>query len=58
MYATAKVVKNFFSLSAAEAISKIFGFLAVIYLARILGAENFGKISFARAIPVIDFERL
>lgn len=50
MFDFKRVLKNFFSLSAAQIISKAFGFFAVIYLARILGAENFGKISFAQAI--------
>lgn len=45
-----RIVKNYLSLSVAEIISKIFTFLAVIYLARILGVANFGKISFATAI--------
>lgn len=50
MFDIKRVFKNFLSLSAAQIISKAFGFCAVIYLARTLGAENFGKISFAQAI--------
>lgn len=45
-----KIAKNFFSLSSAEVISRLFSFFTIIYLAMILGAENFGKIGFAQAI--------
>ncbi len=44
------VLKNFLSLSFSEAVSNGLKFISVIYLARILGAEGFGKISFATAI--------
>jgi O-antigen/teichoic acid export membrane protein len=43
------VLKNFFSLSFSEVISNGLKFVSVIYLARILGAEGFGKINFATA---------
>ncbi len=45
-----RVVKNFLSLSAAEFILRFVSFLVVVYLARILGPENFGKIGWARGI--------
>ena len=44
------VLKNFFSLSFSEVISNGLKFVSVIYLARSLGAEGFGKINFATAI--------
>lgn len=44
------VLKNFFSLSFSEVISNGLKFVSVIYLARILGAEGFGRINFATAI--------
>ncbi|MCK4385034.1 MAG: flippase [candidate division Zixibacteria bacterium] len=43
------ILKNFFSLSFSEVISCGLKFVSVIYLARILGAEGFGKINFATA---------
>lgn len=45
-----KIVKNFLSLSIAEFILRFVSFLVVVYLARILGPENFGKIGWARGI--------
>jgi len=45
-----RVVKNFLSLSVAEFILRFVSFLIVVYLARILGPENFGKIGWARGI--------
>lgn len=47
-----KVAKNFLSLSSAEIMSRFFSFIAVIYLARVLRVESFGKIAFAQAIIV------
>jgi len=47
-----RIAKNFLSLSSGEIISRIFSFIAIVYLARILGVENFGKIGFAQAILV------
>jgi O-antigen/teichoic acid export membrane protein len=44
------VLKNFFSLSFSEVVSNGLKFVSVIYLARSLGAEGFGKINFATAI--------
>lgn len=45
-----KIVKNFLSLSVAEFILRFISFLVVIYLAKILGPENFGKIGWVQAI--------
>lgn len=45
-----RVVKNFLSLSIAEFILRFISFLVVIYLARILGPENLGKIGWAQGI--------
>lgn len=44
------VFKNFLSLTFSNAISKVAGLFAVIYLARILGPAEFGKMNFALAI--------
>jgi O-antigen/teichoic acid export membrane protein len=44
------IAKNFLSLTVAAIVSYVLGFFAVAYLARVLGAEGFGKISFALAI--------
>lgn len=41
-----RIVTNLFSLSAGEAISKALMFFIFIYLARVLGPENFGKFGF------------
>lgn len=45
-----KILKNFFSLSSIEALGRILGFAATIYLARVLGANGFGKLNFAIAV--------
>lgn len=45
-----RVLKNFLFLSFAQLVSQGLGFVAVAYLARVLGAEGFGKIGFAQAI--------
>ncbi|MFQ6003576.1 MAG: flippase [Candidatus Zixiibacteriota bacterium] len=44
------VLKNFFSLSFGQVAARGLNFLAIAYLARILGSEGFGIISFAQAI--------
>lgn len=49
MSGTSTILKNFFSLTAANAVSKITGLLTVVYLARVLGPGDFGKINFALA---------
>ncbi len=45
-----RTAKNFVSLSVAQMISQAVLFLVIVYLARILGAANFGKIAFAQAV--------
>jgi len=45
-----KVAKNLVFLSSAKIVSQIILFLVIIYLARVLGPANFGKINFAQAI--------
>ncbi len=45
-----RIIRNFLSLSFAQLISRFIFFLAIIYLARILGPEDFGKINFAQAV--------
>ncbi len=47
-----KVFKNFSSLLVADLLTKALGFISVIYLARVLTVEGFGKIEFAQAIIV------
>lgn len=45
-----KILRNFLFLSGAELLLKIFGFFAVVFLARVLGPKGFGEIGFASAI--------
>lgn len=45
-----RIIKNTASLLFSGIISQLIGFIAVIYLARILGPGGFGKINFAIAI--------
>ena len=45
-----RILKNFLSLLSAGIITNLLSFVAIIYLARILGPGDFGKISFAMAI--------
>jgi len=44
------IFKNFFVLIIAEAISKILGFVTIIYVAHVLGVSGFGEVSFALAV--------
>lgn len=44
-----RIIKNTFSLLCSGVISQLFGFVVVIYLARVLGPYSFGKINFAMA---------
>ena len=44
-----KIAKNAFSLLVSNIIAQILGFLATIYLARLLGPSDFGKLNFAIA---------
>jgi O-antigen/teichoic acid export membrane protein len=46
------VLKNFISLTSADFFNKALAFLGVVYLARVLRADGFGKIEFAQAIMV------
>ncbi|MEA2016492.1 MAG: flippase, partial [Actinomycetota bacterium] len=44
-----RIAKNFLSLSGGRIGSQFVTFLTIVYLARVLGTVNFGKISFAQA---------
>ena len=44
------LVRNFLFLGAGEFASKVFGFLAFAYLARVLGPGEFGQLEFALAL--------
>ena len=50
MSTTRRILKNFVSLSFSQIVTKALGLVSVAYLARVLGAEGFGKIGFAQAI--------
>lgn len=52
MSAARSILKNLLSLIFANILTKALAFLGVAYLARVLGAEGFGKIGFAQAIMV------
>lgn len=43
------VLKNFFSLTAAEIITRVGGVILTIYIARVLGPSNLGILAFAQA---------
>lgn len=45
-----KLVRNFAYLANAEIVSKVVTFVAIAYLARVLGPEGFGYIEFAGAV--------
>lgn len=45
-----RIARNLFSLITGNVISQILVFLSVIYLARVLKAEGFGKVAFAQGI--------
>jgi len=47
-----RIIKNTLSLLCSGVISQLFGFVVVIYLARVLGPDSFGKINFAMAFLV------
>lgn len=47
-----KIAKNAFSLLASNMIAQFLGFLVTIYLARLLGPSDFGKVNFAIAFVV------
>lgn len=46
----ARLVRNFVLLAAGEFASKLFGFAAFAYLARVLGPGEFGQLEFALAV--------
>ena len=52
MTVSKKVLKNFSFLLGADLAAKVLVFVSVVYLARILTVEGFGKIEFAQAIIV------
>ncbi len=45
-----KIFTNFLALSYGELIARLLGLIATVYLARVLGAQGFGKVSFAFSI--------
>jgi len=45
-----QILKNFVSLSFSQIVTRVLGLISVIYLARVLGVEGFGKIGFAKSI--------
>lgn len=47
-----RILKNFLSLLSAGIVTSLLSFVAIIYLARVLGPGDFGKINFAIAIVV------
>jgi O-antigen/teichoic acid export membrane protein len=47
---TLSLLKNFFSLAGAEAFTKLATFFAFAYLARLLGAANFGYVEWSAAV--------
>ena len=50
-----KIVKNLFLLITGNVAAQLLGFLSVIYLARILKADGFGKVVFAQGIVAYFF---
>jgi len=52
MNTSGRITKNFLSLSIGQIISQFITFIVFIYLARVLGVGNFGKLNFAQAITV------
>ncbi len=47
-----RIVKNTASLLVSGVISSLFGLVAIVYLARVLGPGDFGKINFALAVII------
>lgn len=47
MHSSKHVARNFLALGSGEAISRLIAFGAVIYIARVLGADGYGVIAFA-----------
>ncbi len=50
-----KIIKNFLSLFTLQCLNYILPLMTIPYLARVLGAENYGKTIFAMAI-IINFQ--
>ncbi|HRT67688.1 MAG TPA: oligosaccharide flippase family protein, partial [Bacteroidota bacterium] len=50
---TKVVIKNIFSLTAAEAVSRILTFIYTLYLARTLSPMGFGMIGFSKYVIAI-----
>ncbi len=50
MNAPQRILKNTFSLLFSGIIARLLGFIGIVYLARVLGPGDFGKINFAIAI--------
>ena len=48
-----RIYKNTLYLGAAEIVSKILQFVVMLYAARLLSKENFGKFSFALSLSLI-----
>jgi O-antigen/teichoic acid export membrane protein len=49
---TSKNIKNFLALGLSEGVSNLIFLGVIIYLARILGAEGLGKVTFARSLII------
>ncbi|MCK4649187.1 flippase [bacterium] len=47
-----RILKNLLSLLSAGIVTNLLGFMAIVYLARVLGPGDFGKINFAFAIVI------
>lgn len=45
-----KLIENFFSLSVLQVLSYVFSLITLPYLAKTIGAENFGRIAFGAAV--------
>lgn len=47
-----RILKNFLSLTFSQVVTRALGFVVVVYLARVLRADGFGKIIFAQTIVI------
>lgn len=52
MNALQRIAKNTFSLLLSNIVAQLLGFIVIVYLARILGPGDFGKINFSIAIVI------
>jgi O-antigen/teichoic acid export membrane protein len=50
MNTTQKILKNTLSLLMSGLLAQLLGFIVIVYLARVLAPEDFGKVSFALAV--------